>query len=189
MKSSPHTFGFYLFQKGKPQNSVLKELLQFIRSHSPGKNVQFSYVEGETSLIPHLSLWENLHVVIGGPSWKEFVAQLDQDWKPLVNLIKDPDVISEEATSWERLMISLLKGILMNSQHLLVDMNEDIHTPINLMNFKKMLVLAAQKRNVYIATANMSLWLDSAHSLVNREGYQFMIQELGVEQLKRHKIA
>lgn len=153
-------------------------MLQFLRSHAPGKNLQFAYVEGETSLIPHLSLWENLHVVIGGSSWKDLASHLEVDWQPLVNLIRHPDLISAEATTWERLTVSLIKATLIKSPHILVDINEDLHSPLNLMNLKKMLSVLSRQKNVYLATANTSLWLDSCHSMVKRDGYEFKVHNL-----------
>lgn len=170
--------GLFLFQKVKSSDNTLKEMLQFLRSHAPGKSLQFAYVEGETSLIPHLTLWENLHVVVGGSNWKEFTNQLEVDWHPLVNLIRNPDCVAAEASSWERLTISLIKATLIKTQHILIDINEEMHSPLNLMNLKKMLTVLSNQKNVYLATANSSLWLDSCHSMVKRDGYEFKVQRL-----------
>lgn len=170
--------GLFLFHKSKGSDTNLKEMLQFLRSHAPGKSLQFAYVESETSLIPHLSLWENLHVVVGGSSWKEFALQLDPDWQPLVNLIRDSNVVASEASSWERLTVSLIKATLIKTQHILIDIDEDLHSPLNLMNLKKILMSLSHLKNVYVATANTSVWLDSCQGLVTREGYEFKVQQL-----------
>ncbi len=176
--------GLFLFQKAKCTDTNLKEMLQFIRSHAPGKTLQFAYVESETSLIPHLTLWENLHVVVGGSNWKEFTAQLEVDWQPLVNLVRDPNKVASEATCWDRLTVSLIKATLIKTQHILIDINEDLHSPLNLMNLKKMLTVLSKQKNVYLASANPSHWLDSSHSLVKREGYEFKIESLILEETK-----
>jgi hypothetical protein len=181
---NPQQFGYYLFQKSPGPSVALKDMLRFTRTYSPGKGLQFAHVEGETSLIPHLTLWENLHVVTGGQSWSELVAGLDLDLRPLVNLIQNPDVITKKATPWERLTVSLIKATLMNAQHILVDINEELHSHINILNFKRTITVLAQKKNVYIATTNISLWMDCAHSLVKADGYEFIIEELELERLK-----
>jgi hypothetical protein len=187
-------FGFYLFPKAQPHAGeshaiVLKEMLQFLKSQHRGRNTAFTFVESESSLIPHLTLWENLHVVSGSSSWKEFSSQLEADWLPLVNLIQQPNCKACEAGPWERLTISLLKAAWTQTPHILVDMNEELHSPFNLMIFKKMLMNLAQQKNVYIASTNTSLWLDSIHSLVTREGYEFKIVELDQSLIKRHRVA
>ncbi|MBA2404067.1 MAG: hypothetical protein H0V66_04785 [Bdellovibrionales bacterium] len=181
--------GFYLFQKSLGTDTALKEMLQFLRTGSPGRSLQFAYVEAETSLIPHLTLWENLHIVVGGSTWKEFVSHLEVDWQPLVKLIKDPEVVASEATPWERLTISLIKATLMKTPHVLVDINEAHYAPLNLSNFKKMLMLVAQQKNVFIATSNTTYWQDSSHSLVTRNGYEFVVEVLSQDQIKKPRTA
>jgi hypothetical protein len=181
--------GFYLFLKSQCTDTALKEMLQFLRTDAPGRSLQFGYVEAETSLIPHLSLWENLHVVVGGSTWNDFTSNLEVDWQPLVKLIKDPNVLASAATPWERLTISLIKATLIKSQHILIDINESHYSPLNLLNFKKMLMTIAQQKNVYIATSNTSMWLDSSHSLIKREGYAFVVEALIPEIPRRHRIA
>lgn len=181
MKSSQNT-GLYLFSKSLDTDTALKPILQYLRSHSPGKNLQFAYVESETSLLPHLSLWENLHVVVGGSTWKEFSAQLEVDCLPLINLIRDPHVKASEASVWEKLTTSLLKATLIQSQHLIIDINESHHTALNLMNFKKILMTLSEKKNVYVATATPAAWMDSAHTLITRKEYEFVVEALTADQ-------
>lgn len=188
MKSSQQ-LGFYLFSKSKSTDNALKPMLQYLRSHAPGRSLQFAYVESETSLLPHLTLWENLHVVVGGSNWKEFTAQLEADWHPLINLIRDPNVNAGEASCWDKLTTSLLKATLIQSQHILIDINEADHTALNLMNFKKMLSNIAQKKNVYIATSAPEMWLDSAHTMITKHDYEFVVENLNTDTLKTHKIA
>lgn len=181
--------GFYLFQKSQSTDTALKEMLQFLKSDSPGKNLQFGYVEAETSLIPDLTLWENLHVVMGGPTWSDLISHLEVDWHPLVNLIKNPHTPALAASPWERFTVSLIKATLIKSQHVLVDINEKSYSPLNLLNFKKILVTIAKQKNVYVATSDTSLWVDSSHSLVRREGYSFVVESLNPNEIKRQRIA
>lgn len=178
-------YGLYLFSKARTDQCVLKELLQFLRVQSPGKSVNFAYVEAGSSLIPHLTLWENLHVVVGGQTWRDFVAGLNPDWKSLASLITHPDSFVSEATAWECLITGLLKALIMNSPNILVDMNEELHSSLNLQNFKKILQNLTSGREIFLATSNTSLWLDSCHSLVTRNGYLFEVEAIGGEKIKR----
>jgi hypothetical protein len=182
-------YNFYLFQKTSSTDTSLKDMLQFLRSESPGKSLQFAYVEAETSLLPYLTLWENLHMVAGGSNWKEFITHLEVDWQPLVMLIKNPDIVASQASAWERLTVSLIKATLSKSQHLIVDINESFYSPLNLLNFKKMLLTLSQEKSVYIATSNTSLWIDSSQALIKREGYEFVVEKLLPDKLKRHRTA
>jgi hypothetical protein len=169
-------YGLYLLQKGRSDQCVLKELLQLLKVQNPGKNVQFAYIEAKSSLIPHISLWENLQVAIGGDSWRDFQDHLEPEWKALAQLIRDPHLVVSDASDWERLTVSLLKGLVTESPNLLVDMNEDLHSAFNLQNFKKILLKIADRREIFLASSNPSLWLDSCHSLVSRQGYEFRIE-------------
>lgn len=169
-------YGLYLLQKGRSDQCVLKDLLQLLKVQNPGKNVQFAYIEAKSSLIPHISLWENLQVAIGGHNWKDFQDHLEPDWKALSNLIRNPHVLVSDASDWERLTVSLLKGLVTHSPNLLVDMNEELHSPFNLQSFKRILLKIAERREIFLASSNPSLWLDSCHSLVSRQGYEFKIE-------------
>jgi hypothetical protein len=188
MKSNEVT-GLYLFSKSTSTDTALKPMLQYLRSHSPGKNLQFAYVESETSLLPHLSLWENLHVVVGGSNWKEFTAQLEVDWQPLINLIRNPDVKAAEATAWEKLTTSLLKATLIQSHNIIIDINEAHHTTFNLMNFKKILLSLSEKKDVYLATATPEAWMDSAHTIIKRVEFEFVVEDLRTSPKKSKQTA
>lgn len=177
-------FGLYLYKKENQDQKVLKDLLQFVRSHSPAKTLSFSYIEAETSLHPHLSLWENLQLEIGASSWKEFQEKLKPEWLNLVKLIKDPEILTEKSEPWEKFLISLLKGLTHSSQNLLIDMNEDMFSPFMIAQFKKAMLLATHDKNVFLASAHSSLWLDCTHTIVNRKEYKFELEILGSENLK-----
>lgn len=188
MKSSDQP-GLNLFTKGKARDTVLKQMLQYLRACSVGRSLQFAYVESETSLIPHLTLWENLHVSTGGNSWQEFLRQAEADWRPLINLIKDPFIKAADATSWERFTVSLINALVSNSPHVLIDMNEESHTELNLQNLKKLLHLLCEKKKVLVATAKPELWVDTAACLISRSGYEFVVQDLNTSPLKTRQSA
>lgn len=178
--------GIYLFLKQTQNNMVLKDLLQFLKTTSPGRGNSFSYIEAETSLHPNLSLWENIQLEIGPTNWKEFQSDLRPEWCALVNLIKDPQLQSQDAQVWERFLVSFLKGLLTPTQHLLIDVNEELLTPLLIQNLKKTVLHASQEKTVFLATANSSLWLDCAHSIVDRKEYKFEVRSLDADKIKKH---
>lgn len=188
MKSSS-PFGLYLYLKSSSDHLVLKELLQFVKTVSPVSGSSFSYIEAETSLLPHLSLWENLQLESGHTNLRDFREALSSEQKALLNLIKEPNKKCETAEIWEKFLVSLLKGLTGRSKNLIVDMNEELFSPFLLQSFKKCVLYGASSKTVYLASANSSLWLDCAHSLVSRKEYEFEIQLLNDDMLKKHWIA
>jgi ABC-type branched-subunit amino acid transport system ATPase component len=182
-------FGIQLYQKERKDYHVLKDLLQLLKSQTKGKNVSFAYVEANTSLIPDLTLWENLQIVTGGTSWEEAEATLKPEYAALFRLIRNPDTMSQEVEAWERFCLSLLKGILSPAHSLLVDMDEDLFSPLMVQNFKKTFLSLASERKIYLASATSALWLDCAHSIVTRSNFEFVTEELDQELLKRHWVA
>lgn len=186
---SSKPLGLYLFKKETPNAKALKELLQFLRSTAPGKSHSFSYIEAENSLHPQLSLWENLQLETGFATWKEFQQTLKPEWSSLVNLLRRPELKSDHAETWEKFIVSLLKGLLTPTQNLLIDMNEEVLSPLLIQNFKKSILEATKEKSVFLATSHSSLWLDCAHTLVDRKDYKFEIQSLDIAVLKKHWVA
>ena len=182
--NSTSPLGLYLLKKESTEQTVLKDLLQFLRTNAPGKGNSFSYIEANTSLHPHLSLWENLQLEVGATSWKEFQLGLNSDTLPLVKLIRDPMLLTSKAECWEKFLVSLIKGLMSPSQSLLIDMNEDLLSPFMIQQFKKCILEATKGKSVYLASGHSSLWIDCAHTLVGRKEYRFEIESLDVEILK-----
>lgn len=178
--------GIYLYQKESHDRKVLKDMLQLLRTSNPGKPNSFSYIEAETSLHPHLSLWENLQLEIGPSSLKELEMTLRPEWLALLSLINQPNQLTKDAPTWEKFTASLLKGLMNPSQNLLIDMNEDLFTPFILQSFKKSVIDATKHKTIYLASGHSGLWLDCAHTLVGRREYEFEIQLLDQETIKRH---
>ncbi len=178
--------GLYLFQKPAEDHKVLKDLLQFLKTLAPGKKSSFSYIEAETSLHPDLTLWENLQLESGVPSWQDLYHYLKPDQIALLNLLKTPDRKSQDSEFWENFTVSLVKGLISPSQNLLIDMNENLLTPFMIQNFKKVVLHTTQYKTVYLASANSSLWLDCAHTLVDRKEYKFEIQKLDSDSIRKY---
>ncbi len=187
MKEKP--FGLYLYKKHSLTQPALKDLLQFLKTVAPVQSNSFSFVEGESSLHPNLSLWENLQLETGAGCLREFQGTLNSEHRALVNLLQEPAIPCREAQNWERFIVSLLKGIISPSRNLLVDMNEELLTPHLIQSFKKNVLLAATTKTVFLASANTSLWLDCAHSLVDRKEYRFEVETLDGEIIRKHWIA
>jgi ABC-type branched-subunit amino acid transport system ATPase component len=182
---SNRPYGLYLLKKEKQDGTVLKELLQLLRTVTPSKGHSFSYIEASTSLHPNLSLWENLQIELGPIHWNEFHKNINSEWKPLANLLRHPDTVAAEAQTWERFLVSLLKGFMLPTQNLLIDVNEEILSPLLIQNFKKTILEVTKDKNVFLASANSSLWLDCAHSMVGRSGYKFEIEALDLKLAKK----
>ncbi|HXH30244.1 MAG TPA: hypothetical protein VNJ01_05475 [Bacteriovoracaceae bacterium] len=179
-------FGLFLYQKEKKDLQVLKDLMQLLRTNSPSRSVSFSYVEARTSLIPHLTLWENLQLEVGVSSLQEFQRDLHPQFKNLLSLLRDPHMLTSAATLGETLVVSLLKGIVSPSQNILVDVNEDLLSPVLMQMLKSCFIELTKIKTVYLASAQPSIWLDCAFGLVTRKDYRFEVVELGAENLKRH---
>lgn len=179
-------FGLFLFQKERQDHQVLKDMLQLMKSNCRGRSTGFAYVEAQTSLIPGLSLWENIQLVVGTKSWSDFLQTLSPQWEALARLLRHPEKLSEHAEQWEKFCVSLLKGLHSPGTHLLVDMNEDLISPLMVQNFKKTLIVAAKERHIYLASANPSLWLDCSHTLITRKNFEFVSESLDQEMVKLH---
>lgn len=184
--NEPKPFGLYLLKKPDQDARVLKDLLQLLRTNSPGKSSSFSYIEAQTSLHPHLSLWENLQLEVGTTTWNDFQYILKPEWASLVKLIKQPELQASHAEVWEKFLVSFIKGIMTSSQNLLIDMNEELLSPFLIQLFKRSVLESTKEKTVYLATANTSLWLDCAHTLVDRKDYEFQIQALNSDHIKRN---
>lgn len=189
MMDSKKTYGLCLFQKETRHGLVLKDMLQLVKSQNPGKIVNFSYVEAQSSLLPNLSLWENLQLEAGVSKWSDLTTSLKPEWLPLLNLLSRPQTQVSDAHLWEKFALSLLKSMVGSSGHILIDMNEEILSPFMIQVFKNVCIQIAPEKNVVLATANSSLWLDCANSLVTRKGFQFQVEKLDEEKLKAHWVA
>lgn len=179
------SFGLYLYKKQSEELIVLKDLLQFLKSVSPAPGLSFSYIEANHSLHPNLSLWENLQLELGMASWRDFQQDLKPEQQALISLLHEPSKKGSDAETWEKFIVSLLKGLVGPSKNLLIDMNEGQIAPHLMQNIKKTLISAGSYKTIYLASANTSLWLDCAHSLVNRQSYKFIIESLSVETIKK----
>lgn len=187
--NSSKPIGIYLFKKPTQDSSALKELLQFVRSSMPGKGHSFSYIEARSSLHPNLSLLENLKIEIGFNHSKEFYSTLKPEWSSLVKLLQRPDIKTSEAQCWEKFIISLLKGLMIPSKNLIIDINEDLLSPFLIMHLKNSILNSTNEKNVILASANSSLWLDCAHTLVNRHDFKFEMQKMDPVNLKKSWVA
>ncbi len=180
------TYGLCLFQKETKSRLVLKDMLQLLRTQNPGRTVNFSYVEGESSLLPQLSLWENLQLETGSLKFSEIRHHLKPEWHSLLSLLNRPDTQVMNADHWEKLAFSLLKAVMGPAQNILIDMNEDLLSPFMIKIFKNACAQMNTEKSIVLASANTSLWLDCAHSLVVRRGFKFEVEKLNEEQLRAH---
>jgi ABC-type branched-subunit amino acid transport system ATPase component len=173
--------GMTLFHKTRPEDLVLKDLLRFLKTVNRGKNSAFFYVEAETSLLPHLDLWENIQLVSGSSTWKDFKGQLTGELLACANLLTQPHILASEAEPWQKFLVSLITGMLSPAPYLLIDMNENLYSPLILQNLKKQIGNLTQTKDILLTSSNTSLWLDSAHRIVCQKGFEFEIEKLDEE--------
>lgn len=179
--------GIYIYERKTPTSSpVLKELLQLSKTVAAGKNSGFSFVHCTSSLIPNLSLWENLQLSVPHERWEEFVKDMHPALTALIPLMKEPYKKASEAEAWECFLISLMKGIHEETPSLLVDMQEEIFPAFIVKTVKTALVKASAKKSVYLSSVAPSLWLDCAHHLVRKDGYAFVFEKMDVELIRRY---
>ncbi len=177
--------GLYVYERFTPKTSpVLKELLQLSKTIS--KNSGFSFVHGNSSLIPQLTLWENLQLSATHEHWEDFVRDSAPTLKALISLLKEPHKKAGVAANWECFLVSLLKGILEPTPNLLIDMEEEIFPAFIVKTVKSALMNTSHEKMVYLSSSAPSLWLDCAHHLVKKNGYEFVFEKLDAENLKRH---
>lgn len=183
----PNNAGFYVYERTTPTSSpVLKELLQLSKTVSAGKSSGFSFVHGVSSLIPHLTLWENLQLSAPRELWDDFVKDNHPALASLIPLIKEPYKKASVSAPWECFLVSLMKGILEPTPNLLVDMKEEMFPSFVVKTVKATLMKTSSEKIIYLSSVAPSLWLDCAHSLVKKNGFSFEIEELDKEGIRRH---
>ena len=182
-------FGICLFEKDSMEQNALRVLMQLVRSQNLGRALNFSFVEAQSSLLPDLSLWENIQLELGGQAWGDLHDNMNASWKYLMNLIIDPNLKASAAQDWERFAVSLLKGIAGKNNHLLIDVNEKLLSPLVLKHFRSVIMESAEQKNIYVASAHTSVWLDCAHAIVKRKTFEFETEILDLENIKKHWVA
>ncbi len=182
-----HYPGFYVYERNTPGSSpVLKELLQLSKTVAAGKCSGFSFVHGNSSLIPGLTLWENLQLSAHKELWDDFVKENHPMISSLIPLLKEPYKKASVSAPWECFLISLMKGILEPTPQLLVEVNEESFPPFLMKTIKSALMKSSQDKVIYLSSAAPSLWLDCAHHLVRKNGYAFEFEQMDHELIKRH---
>jgi hypothetical protein len=182
-----HYPGFYVYERNTPGSTpVLKELLQLSKTVAAGKCSGFSFVHGNSSLIPNLTLWENLQLSTPQDLWDDFVRENNPIISSLIPLLKEPYKKASVSSQWECFLVSLMKGILEPTSQLLVEMNEDSFPPFLMKTIKFSLMKSSHKKVIYLSTVAPSLWLDCAHHLVKKNGYTFELKQMDHELIKRH---
>lgn len=183
----PIGLGIYVFERTSQSPSpVLKELLQLSKTVGKGRGAGFSFVHGDSALIPGLTLWENLQLSAPHEFWDDFIKDSHPVLSQLIPLLREPYKKAAVAHPWECFLVSLMKGILDPTPHLLVDMREEMFPVFAVKTVKTTLMKASAQKAVYLCSKAPSLWLDCAHHLVRKDGFSFVFEALDEEGLKRH---
>jgi ABC-type branched-subunit amino acid transport system ATPase component len=179
--------GLYVYERTTPSASpVLKELLQLSKTVGHGKTAGFSFVHGQSSLIPTLTLWENLQLSAPHELWDDFVKENHPALVGLIPLIKEPYKKAGLCTPTECFLVSLMKGILEPTGNLLVDMDEEILSPFITKTVKATLMKTSQQKTIYLSSVASSMWLDCAHHVVKKVGFEFVFEKMDSDSVKKH---
>lgn len=182
----PNLRGFYVYErKTQSASPVLKELLQLSKTVAQGKIQGFSFVHGHGSLIPNLTLWENLQLSATHELWDDFVKDSHPVIQALIPLLKEPYKRASVSTPWECFLVSLMKGILEPTPNLLVEMQEEMFPAFVVKTIKSTLMKSSVDKTVYLSSSSPSLWLDCAHHLVTRDGYKFHFEEMDEASIRK----
>lgn len=172
--------GIHIYLKDNQSHSILRDLMQIHKTQCP--RGPFAFIASD-SLLPHLSLWENFQLVSGGHNWQEVLSSSTKEEQALMRLIKNPNLMTNEAHPWEQFIISLLKG-LKTKGNLLIDMKEEELSPMMVQLFKKIFIQS--KRNIIIASQCSSVWLDCSSRIYYKKDYTIHIEELDTELVSKH---
>lgn len=179
-------FGICLFEKDRMEQNALRSLMQLVRTQNVGRALSFSFVEAQSSLLPNLTLLENVQLELGRQDWRDLQSSVSSNWQHLMNLISNPNLKASEAQDWERFAISLLKGTSGNTSHLLIDVNEKLLSPLVLKHFRSIIMDSALEKSIFVASAHTSVWLDCAHAIVKRKSYEFEVEIFDPSLIKKH---
>jgi ABC-type branched-subunit amino acid transport system ATPase component len=179
--------GVTIFQKNSAQKNVLKDLIHVSKWMEGNKTTPFSFVEAQTSLIPGLTLLENLQLEIGTVNWELYKRSQPSVVANLINFITDPNKKTQVSQTHEKLIISLLKGISGPAHYLLVDCQEATLSAFVIKSLKETLMKVSETKSLVIGTNHPSLWLDCAHRMISRkENHEFHVDQFDVASLKKH---
>jgi len=185
-------FEIYLFTKQMEQDnfSNLSEFISFLKFNKISHSYKFSYVGRGEGLIPELTLNENILMDFTPNSltaskdfqFQEFLKEItNKDLEKLYRKILSPHELASNSNTQMKQLTSLIKALLFEGQFIFLEQPEKDLDSDCLELFINALKdhISRHKKNVFIFTNNLELWLPHSHKHVNREiNYQFTINDM-----------
>ena len=183
-------FEIYLFTYPNEEaqgTSKLNEFLSFLKFHKVALPYKFSFVAREASLIPEMTLNQNILIDFTPDSLTESKEVQFQDFlgtqgnralEALYKSIELPHELPDQTNAQMKKACSLMKSLLYEGQFIFLEEPEvglDSETLNLFINALKEHVKAHQI-NVFIFSRNLSLWMPHAQKMVQRmKNYSFLI--------------
>lgn len=182
-------FAIYLFSYPETMNisSKLNEFLSFLKFNKVSLPYKFSFVSSIASLIPEMTLIENILIDFTANSlteskqyqFQEFLKhQSNRHLESLYNTLILPNEFPAQSDAQMNKVSSLIKSLLFEGQFIFLEEPEADLDPETLSLFISALKCHIQDRpvNVFIFSRNFPLWMPHAHLLVERgNDYSFKV--------------
>ena len=185
-------YHIYLFAGLETLNSSskLNEFLSFLKFQKVNLPFKFSFVSSTASLIPEMTLNENILIDFTANSlteskvnqFQEFLKlQGNRSLESLYQTIILPNEFPAQSDAQMNKVCSLIKSLLFEGQFIFLEEPETDLDPETLKLFTLALKEHLQGRalNVFIYTKNLPLWLPHAQLLVERtKNYAFTVSQI-----------
>lgn len=185
-------FEIYLFTypDEDTNSSKLNEFLSFLKFHKVSLPFKFSFVSQVASLIPEMTLNQNILIDFSPDSLtesKEFQFQdflKDPKNKALEELYKKielPHELPDQSNAQMKKVCSLIKSLLYEGQFLFLEAPEVNLGAQTLDLFINALKEHAKNRkmNIFIFSKNLPLWMPHSHNVVERmPDYSFKVSPI-----------
>lgn len=185
-------FEIYLFNGTTEQlgTSKLGEFLSFLKYYKAQMPYKFAFVSEKASLIPELSLIQNILIDFNPNSLTEskevqfhdfLKAQKNKSFEELYNKINLPHELPIQSNSQMNKVASLIKALLNEGQFLFLEEPENYLEEETLNLFSDALKSQLEEKgvNVFIYSKNIDFWKPHAHKSVSRNtDYSFKVEEI-----------
>lgn len=166
---------------------MLGEFLSFLKFHKVALPYKFSFVSSEASLIPEMSLNQNLLIDFSPNSLTESKEVQFQDFlklpenaslEKLYKTIELPHMLPGQSDAQMKKVCSLIKSLLCEGQFIFLEEPELDLAPETLSLFIDALKNHAEQRqvNVFIYSQNLPMWTPHSQKMVERmKDFTFLV--------------
>lgn len=186
------SFEIYLFacKSETSGSSKLGEFLSFLKFNKVNLPYKFSFVSQEASLIPEMTLNQNILIDFTPNSlteskevqFQDFLKeQHNQALEKLYHKLELPHEMPEHSNAQMKKVCSLIKSLLYEGQFIFLEEPETMleKETLNLFISSLKARVKEQKINVFIFSKDMSLWMPHAHKMVQRmPDYSFAVSTI-----------